>query len=96
METDCLLFGASPSGTNCLLTFNNLSISAIDFWRRHFLVYDLNFHKLGTCDLKRGVWYFSPVDSPENYMGFTRDDAIKAWLSDLGGVSLVAPCSRQQ
>lgn len=56
-----------------------LRITPIDFWHRHYLVCDLNYHKLGTCDFIRGIWYFSPIDSTDSFMGFTRDDAILSW-----------------
>lgn len=63
--------------------FSDLSIVPVDFWHRHFLVYDLHFHKLGTCDFVRGMWYFNSVSPKDSYMGLSRDDAIRSWLSYL-------------
>lgn len=82
MYFDNLSFNSSPLGsTPRPYGFSALSIVPVDFWRRHFLVYDLNFHKVGSCDLWHGVWHFTPVNSTESFMGFTRDDAIRSWLS---------------
>lgn len=44
------------------------------------LVHDGSFRKLGNCDFYRGVWYFAPIGGDTSFMGFTRDDASKAWL----------------
>ena len=63
-----------------LLDFTALRIVPSDFWRRHFLVHDGSFCKLGNCDFYRGVWYFAPIGGDTSFMGFTRDDATKAWL----------------
>ena len=74
----------SPSQSRSnLLDFNALNIVPSDLWRRHFLVHDCNFRKLGSCDFFRGVWYFTPIDSDTSFMGFARDDAIRAWLTSL-------------
>lgn len=62
-----------------------VSLVPTDFWHRHFLAYDPNYHKLGNCDLVRGVWYFTPADSPDSFMGFTRDDAVRSWLTSVKG-----------
>lgn len=72
----------SQSRSNSL-DFGSLKIVPSDFWRRHFLVHDCNFRKLGSCDFFRGVWYFTPIDSDTSFMGFARDDAIRAWLTSL-------------
>lgn len=66
-----------------ILSFSDLSIVAIDFWGRHYLVYDANFHKLGTCDLIYGIWHFTPVSSKDSYKALDRDSAIRFWLSCL-------------
>ena len=62
------------------LTFDSLQIVPSDFWRRHFLVHDGSFRKLGNCDFYRGVWYFAPIGGDTSFMGFIRDDVTKAWL----------------
>lgn len=42
----------------CSIQFSDLSIVPLDFWHRHFLVYDAHYRKLGSCDFVGGVWYF--------------------------------------
>ena len=74
----------SQSRSNSL-DFAALKIVPSDFWRRHFLVHDDSFRKLGNCDFHRGVWYFTPIGCDTSFMGFTRDDAIRAWLSFCAG-----------
>lgn len=61
----------------------SLSIVPTDFWHRHYLVYDANFHKLGNCDFIRGLWFFNSVADEDSFMGFSRDDAIRSWLATL-------------
>ena len=74
----------SPSQSRSnLLDFGSLKIVPSDFWRRHFLVHDGSFRKLGNCDFHRGVWYFTPIGFDTSFMGFSRDDAIKSWLSSV-------------
>lgn len=67
----------------CSIQFSDLSIVPLDFWHRHFLVYDVHYHKLGSCDFVGGVWYFHAVSPAESYIGLTRDYAIRSWLSYL-------------
>lgn len=61
--------------------FSDLSIVPVDFWHRHYLIYDQSFHKLATCDFYRGLWYVHSVCPEDSYMGLSRDDAIRSWLS---------------
>ena len=71
----------SPSQSRSnLLDFGSLKIVPSDFWRRHFLLHDGSFRKLGNCDFYRGVWYFAPIGGDTSFMGFIRDDVTKAWL----------------
>lgn len=77
------VFLSSPRPDAGIPDFYSLQIVPSDFWRRHFLVHDCNFRKLGSCDFFRGVWYFTPIDSDTSFMGFARDDAIRAWLTSL-------------
>ena len=74
------VFLSSPRPDAGILDFDSLQIVPSDFWRRHFLVHDGSFRKLGNCDFYRGVWYFAPIGGDTSFMGFTRDDATKAWL----------------
>ena len=77
------VFLSSPRPDAGILDFDSLRIVPSDFWRRHFLVHDGSFRKLGNCDFHRGVWYFTPIDSDTAFMGFARGDAIKSWLSSV-------------
>lgn len=60
--------------------FKKVPLEHCPFWRRHFLVHDGSFRKLGNCDFYRGVWYFAPIGGDTSFMGFIRDDVTKAWL----------------
>ena len=75
------MFLSSPRPDAGILDFDSLQIVPSDFWRRHFLVHDDSFRKLGNCDFHRGVWYFTPIGFDTSFMGFTRDDVTKAWLT---------------
>ena len=57
-----------------------LKIVCIDFWRRHFLVYDCDFYKVGTADLAKGIWTFTESYSGETFFGYSRNDAINCFL----------------
>ena len=77
-----LPFGQLKSFLKILIgvQYDSLRIVPSDFWRRHFLVHDGSFRKLGNCDFHRGVWYFTPIGCDTSFMGFIRDDVTKAWL----------------
>lgn len=60
---------------------SDLSVVPVDFWHRHYLVYDSHIRKIGSCDFIRGIWYFYFPSTQESFMGFSRDDAIRSWLS---------------
>ena len=75
------VFLSSPRLDAGIPDFDSLQIVPSDFWRRHFLVHDGSFRKLGNCDFHRGVWYFTPIGCGTSFMGFSRDDATKAWLT---------------
>lgn len=62
---------------------HNLKIVATDLFRRHFLVYDAAFKKIGSVDLRRGVWTFTHAQTSESWFGYSRDDAINGWLRSL-------------
>ena len=74
-----VVLSPSQSRSNSL-DFDSLKIVPSDFWRRHFLVHDGSFRKLGNCDFYRGIWYFAPIGGDTSFMGFIRDDVTKAWL----------------
>lgn len=74
------VFLSSPRPDAGILDFDSLQIVPSDFWRRHFLVHDGSFRKLGNCDFHRGVWHFTPIGDDTSIMGFIRDDVTKAWL----------------
>ena len=57
-----------------------LKIVCIDFWRRHFLVYDSDFHKIGTADLYKGIWTFTHSGTGKSFFGYSRNDAIYSYL----------------
>ena len=59
---------------------NDINLVCTDFFRRHFLVYDPDFVKLGSVDLRRGVWTFTHVPSLDTFHGYSRDDAVNSWL----------------
>lgn len=61
----------------------HFTLAPLDLLRRHFLVYDANFHKVGTCDRNKGVWLFRPNNSLDSFMGFSRDDAVRSWFESL-------------
>lgn len=63
-----------------MLVENGFKIVCIDFWRRHFLVYDPLFRKIGTADLRKGIWTFTFSATGENFFGYSRDDAINDFL----------------
>lgn len=44
------VFLSSPRPDAGIPDFDSLQIVPSDFWRRHFLVHDCNFRKLGSCD----------------------------------------------
>ena len=79
---NALPFGQLKSFLKILIgvQYDSLQIVPSDFWRRHFLVHDGSFCKLGNCDFYRGVWYFAPICGDTSFMYVTRDDATKAWL----------------
>lgn len=60
-----------------------VTLVPVDFWHFHYLVYDLNFYKLGTVDFKLGFWFFTPVGSSDSFFGFSRFDAVRSWQSSL-------------
>ena len=68
----------SQSRSNSL-DFAALKIVPSDFWRRHFLVHDDSFRKLGNCDFYRGVWYFTPIGCDTSFIGFIRNYAFQIW-----------------
>ena len=74
------VFLSSPRPDAEIPDFDSLQIVPSDFWRRHFLVHDGSFRKLGNCDFYRGIWYFAPIGGDTSFMGFIRDDVTKAWL----------------
>lgn len=75
------VFLSSPRPDAGILDFDSLQIVPSDFWRRHFLVHDDSFRKLGNYDFYRGVWYFAPIGGDTSFMYVTRDDATKSWLA---------------
>ena len=75
------VFLSSPRPDAGILDFDSLQIVPSDFWRRHFLVHDDSFRKLGNYDFYRGVWYFAPIGGDTSFMYVTRDDATKSWLT---------------
>ncbi len=75
------VFLSSPRPDAGILDFDSLQVVPSDFWRRHFLVHDDSFRKLGNCDFYRGVWYFAPICGDTSFMYVTRDDATKSWLA---------------
>ena len=77
------VFLSSPRPDAGIPDFDSLQIVPSDFWRRHFLVHDGSFRKLGNCDFHRGVWHFTPIGCDTSFMVFSRDDAIKSWLSSV-------------
>ena len=66
----------SQSRSNSL-DFGSLKIVPSDFWRRHFLVHDGSFRKLGNCDFHRGIWYFTPIGCDTSFIGFIRNNAFQ-------------------
>lgn len=65
------------------LELKPVNLVCTDFFRRHFLVYDQDFAKLGTVDLRRGVWTFTHAQTSESFFGYSRDDAVNGWLRSL-------------
>ena len=53
-----------------------------DFFRRHFLVYDAAFIKIGSLDCSRGVWTFTLAETSETWFGYSRDNALRSWILD--------------
>jgi len=54
----------------------------VDFFRRHFLVYDAAYTKIGSLDCKRGVWTFTLAETSETWFGYSRDNALRNWILD--------------
>ena len=61
-------------------------IVATDFFRRHYLVYDAAYTKVGSLDLRKGVWTFTLANTGETWFGYSRDHAFRAFLLDPGQV----------
>lgn len=53
-----------------------------DFFRRHYLVYDAAFIKIGSLDCSRGVWTFTLAGTSETWFGYSRDNALRSWILD--------------
>ena len=62
-----------------MASIKGFSLSPLDVFRLHFLVYDSLFRKVGTLDFRAGFWFFSPINSKDCFMGFTREDALRMW-----------------
>ena len=60
------------------LQLKPVNVVCTDLFRRHFLVYDVNFKKLGTIDLRKGLWIFTHA-SGETYLGYSKNDAVASW-----------------
>lgn len=59
---------------------HNFKIVATDLFRRHFLVYDAAFKKIGSLDCCRGVWTFTHAQTSGTWFGYSRDDALNSYL----------------
>ena len=81
------VFLSSPRPDAGILDFDSLQIVPSDFWRRHFLVHDGSFRKLGNCDFHRGVWYFTPIGYDTSFIGFIRNNAFQ-----IGTISPLSHC----
>ena len=57
-----------------------LRLVATDLLRRHFLVYDAAYKKIGSLDCCRGVWTFTLVATNETWFGYSRNDALNSYL----------------
>ena len=62
------------------MDFNSLRMVPVDLFHRHFLVYDEEFKKIGTVDLRRGIWTFTLARNSVSFFGFSREDAVRAWI----------------
>lgn len=61
---------------------HNLKIVATDLFRRHFLVYDESFKKIGSLDCCKGVWTFTLAETMETWFGLSRHEALRSFLVD--------------
>lgn len=75
-----------------MLEYKGYQMVATDFFRRHFLVYDAAYIKIGSMDYKCGIWYFTLTSSGETWFGLTRDECIRSWLRSYDELSPL-PCS---
>ena len=65
------------------LDLKPVNLVCTDLFRRHFLVYDVNFQKLGSIDRRKGIWTFTHAPSGESFMGYNRNDALACWQRTL-------------
>lgn len=61
------------------LRLKPVNLVCTDLFRRHFLVYDVNFQKLGSVDRRKGLWIFTHAQSNETYLGYNKKDAVASW-----------------
>ena len=69
-----------------MLEYYGYQMVPTDFFRRHYLVYDAAFIKIGSLDCSRGVWSFTLANTGETWFGYSRDHAFRAFLLDPGQV----------
>lgn len=65
------------------LQLKPVNLVCIDLFRRHYLVYDVNFQKIGTVDRVKGNWTFTYSPTGESFWGFSRDNALACWQQAL-------------
>ena len=72
------VFLSSPRPDAGIPDFDSLQIVPSDFWRRHFLVHDGSFRKLGNCEFYRAIWYFAPNRAHTSINAIIREHLTKA------------------
>ena len=72
-----------------------LRLVATDLLHRHYLVYDVEFKKIGSVDCRLGVWSFTCAQTSESFFGYSRDGAIQNWMKSSGiSLSDLSPAPR--
>ena len=63
------------------MDLSKITITRTSLFPRRYLVFDDRYHKIGSVEFRRGVWYCIDTQTNEEYMGLTRDEAIRDWLN---------------
>ena len=63
------------------MDLSQITITRTTLLPPRYLIFDDRYHKMGSVEMRRGVWYCIDNQTKEEFMGLTRDEAIKDWLT---------------